>query len=363
MSPLTPSTRRAMMIAGVVALVSAGAIPGVALAANLRHARPAVASPSISMIGISNGTVLTSKGIRLKVYVDASKLSVAGSKSTFGVNLAGSTGTNGSSEFHTWSFNLTSNSFAYNAATGTASVLTGTQMNPFGIASLKFSKKSVSHPSCKTGSELTVQGNLSGNLYFNTNASWGALGSKVKNFAFAVPASLTLDYDCIPSTPTVMPPCVKSISWTAPITTASSPQSTEIVTGSSTATSGKPNISTITSIRSVRLPHPAGALRQDYASENAPAATYNSATKGLTVTTAAGSKLITGGASLAKGTSYSPPPTACKAGSVTKSQTNTDTFNVTWTNASSPLTVHMSVGGSFYIKNSASGGNITRETY
>ena len=153
----------------------------------------------------------------------------------------------------------------------------------------------------------------------------------------------------------------------APFTDLTSPSGTEVLSGGVNAMSGKPSNETVEAIRTANLTHPAGASRVDMMMETGPMPAFNAGSKILTISTGAGSKLITGGARLSKGTSYTMPGTSCKAGGATKTQTSANTSNALWTNSSKSLTANMAVGGSFFIKNGMgamnAGGSYNHQTY
>jgi hypothetical protein len=186
---------------------------------------------------------------------------------------------------------------------------------------------------------------------FNTNSSWGALGSKTAPFNFTTPDTLVFDNNCLNPLPKTPPPqCVKDYAWSAPPKqfVSGGQQIVETNGGGHNANGGTAHPDYISASRFVQLATPKAATRIDIVSEPAPAPTLSNKT--LSITTSPGATLITGAASIIEGGSLFPSTSPCKAGGVKKTQTSTLYYGSTWANnAVKPVTVNMAVGGSFSI--------------
>ena len=191
-------------VAAVVVGLTFGVLTSPALAS--RQARDhgavrAASSLTVSMFG--SATFTSSTHLTLPVFVEASNsldgkpsFAVSVSRGSFAQTTITRKNTSAPQTFesHSWRFVLSKASFVYNQSAGTATVSTGTQMNPYGTSKLSFTKTSSKAGACKTGSEVIDQGKLTGTLFFNTNGkAWGSRGSKTKQLALTTAVTLTFD--------------------------------------------------------------------------------------------------------------------------------------------------------------------------
>lgn len=341
----TPRGRRRGAIATAAASCAALALSGLGIVA--ADAGIAAKGATVSDVTLySSLTNLTSTtGHHLKVGVSASQS--PGGKSSISVSLRQD------QEFHGWTFKAAGSAISLDdTGQGTVSLAS---TKSAGYAALTLHVKPVGSAKLnKCEGQLVSETRpvaVSGTLFFNTKSSgshkWGSIGSKVHTFRFDRPNSVTWSYDNTATCPTPASPCFAGLSWSDYHSTSTN--STGLFGGTSGTTSW------ISGSRRVSLSKPSGATRSDYNYLKTKAPKLSVAGDGsaaLKVTQGTGSATIKS----PSGSTYSYP---CGAGAKTRKARS---WPGSYTNGSTALKVPAQIFGPMSLKNSKSGGYITKST-
>jgi len=306
------------VIAAALVAVWVPASSGAAVASQRPSDSRAAESSAVQYTGLSSSflSVKASNGVRLKLGVSAFE-------STQGTASTSVTLTNGvddvSGETHTWSFTIPRSDFKFSSKTGNGSLKTKRELKSFGSLALAFVKKSQTKAPCTdgTGTKTTVTGTLSGTAFFNTKTGskgWGQVGSKHQKLTFKAPNDVTLLSPGCPLGTGGQSACVKGLEWNATYNTA-----TQVSVFGQVTKDGKKTTSTATISRSISLPSPKGAQREDILVAKEPAPKISSGN--LSITTKG--HAVTGSARIFD-TTKSPSSYSCTAGDTTKTEHTVD---------------------------------------
>jgi hypothetical protein len=246
---------------------------------------------------------------------------------------AGGTGT----EFHTWGVSTSASTFSFNSSTSRATLNTGTQGNPVLIVDVTFQGTSKKKGVCKTGSEWTYSGTLSGKVEVTTGLTGGGTvgGSAV---SFSGTSTLTADTGCVP--PPSTPACSSGVGWL----TNTSPWA-----GGAPLTLNGRQFDYVVVSRNTPLKSPRNAQRTDEATINAAPAPFTKGKLNVTTGTSA-SSIVTGSATLSGGVMVDKRTDACTAGGKSHTETETDYNKVKYVSpAGKSITVHDSLGGALVV--------------
>jgi hypothetical protein len=192
-------------------------------------------------------------------------------------------------EIHNWGMEMPAADFTVNSSTGAASIDSHSGLSP--VASLALTFKATSHTkgTCSSGTETDYSGTLTGSVTLTT----GLKGLKLSDThaTFSKPNTLMVSDGCVPPTA-----CLFS-TWAGGF--GSNP-AIPIASGIMAGKPGKP-VQFADTGRTVTLPAPANATRQDLGDIQAPAPVFNASAKTLSVKSSS-SGIVTGSALLSKTT-------------------------------------------------------------
>jgi len=268
----------------VVGPVAVGSARPTASATTSRAAAPATAA-TVTFDDIAT-PVRTTNGVRWDLVVSWTENE--GINATLNVGLQRTVGK--TYELHNWSFPTTVSTLNFTG--GSSGTLdSGTQASPVASIDLNFKTTSKVPQKCASGSEITYNGTVSGKVLLVMGLKGGGtVGGTSLHFRLTTPRILE-DFACIPP----VNQCVGEVVFTAG---SLKPGSVLIAGGQETVfdkTFDYVGLSRTTSLKA-----PKGANRTDVALLEGRSASYDAATKVLSVTTAS-SGLVTGSATLSGG--------------------------------------------------------------
>jgi hypothetical protein len=192
-------------------------------------------------------------------------------------------------EIHNWGMEMPAADFTVNSSTGAASIDSQSDLSP--VASLALTFKATSHTkgTCSSGTETDYSGTLTGSVTLTT----GLKGLKLSDThaTFSTPDTLTVSAGCVP------PVACEFSTWAGGI--GANP-AIPIASGITAGKPGKP-VQFADTGRTLTLPAPANATRQDIGEIQAPVPVFNASAKTLSVKSSS-SGIVTGSAVLSKTT-------------------------------------------------------------
>jgi hypothetical protein len=325
----------------VVAAAAVGIAVGSGIAAlpSVAGARPAAAQ----LDGFSFGTGVlhlkssSHKTLNVSVFVDQS----VQSGHTFS-NANVTVSTKGSPESHEWTFSLTNKSLTFNPATGKGTVKTGKQLKPYGSLKLKFRTTGKAQVSkCHTFKTINQRAKGNGAFAFNTRSSGKHKWGKVARHGAVGKGFLTYETGPFASCGnTFTPPCESGISWNASKSSSSGINETSF-NGSISKRS------TLFVSRNTSLKKPKNADRFDTISLVDKHMSFK-VKAGKATVKVGGSGHVTGGATLTSPNPGSAFPLPCGKHGKTE---NTTSWQASYKNAKSPLSVHEQIEGPLKLPN------------
>ncbi|HTW18757.1 MAG TPA: hypothetical protein VME70_00925 [Mycobacteriales bacterium] len=344
------SRRAAVLVAsaGVVVAVAGVAIPG-AQASSLAKKAPSsieVNSPTI--------TIRTTAHHKLRLKIGGTDFVSNGHPDDSPAAAYVELRTPSGHEAHNWTFQLSSGSFTDHVAKSTGGFTTdASQIAPYGRIRLAFSPMgSGTTIHCGKTTVVTRHVKVAAALSFVTGTSWGDLGSFPSKTHFGR-GTLRTQYGGAPCPrPSPFVPCMSNLSW-------NSSQSPVTIAGGWTMRKGKKH-GEVSGVRLALLSTPAEAIRTDTVVTTAPAPAYSDSGGIPTVAVTTYGGQAAGSATLTSTTVEHPGKVTCDSKHHHDRQTTWSTAS--YTNGTTPLTLHEQIEGPMTLPDSSSDGYIQRNT-
>lgn len=220
-------------------------------------------------------------------------------------------------EIHDWGMQMPGADFTVDKTTGAATINTHSDLSP--VLSMTLSYKPTSHTAgtCSSGSETDYTGALTGSVTLTT----GLKGLKLSDAhaTFSTPNKLKVDAACVP------PLACEFASWDGGIGGSSS---APVAAGIAAGTPG--HLVHFTEVgRTVSLPAPTGATRDDGVTVSGAAPVFNAKAKSLTVKGLA-SGAVTGSGVISGAKMVTPGTETCTLDGTTYTQTSTIYREASW---------------------------------
>jgi hypothetical protein len=324
----------AVCVAAPVAAVVAG--PGVAMAATPTYT---VGNTAIA-VKTTNGETWDFSIIWVQVVAGSASLSLGLERTV----TAGGAGF----EEHEWMIPVKTSTFTFNSSTEVGTLNATSATTPLATVDLSFKGTSKKAATCTSGSEEIYSGTLSGKIALVTGLTGGGtVGSTTKTTTFNLGTpEVKSDLSCVPPTTT---DCANTSDFESSLTPKTSPDGVGI-NGEEEGVS----FDYVGVDRGVTISKPAGTTREDGASIEKGAMSYNKTTKVFSIGSSSAG-IVTGSATLTGGT-VKTITTSCTAGG--KKVTLTETFDSSakYTSPSGKsLTAHTSLTGTLTVPSATTG--------